>query len=124
LLTRTWRFARLHLNGRYTMGPTSVRSEEGTAHGSTETDRWLAGIAVDRTFPLSAMLLIADVYAREPIDDNAAVEWHTSAGIRYQLNPRFALDAGIGRRLTGDPTWYVTFGTAYAFGLRALMSGN
>jgi hypothetical protein len=120
LLTRTWRFARLHVNGRYTVGPTPVAVGEGSA----ETDRWLAGIAVDHTFPLNAMLLIADVYAREPIVDDAAVEWHTGAGIRYQLNPRFALDAGIGRRLTGDPTWYVTFGTAYAFGLRGLMSGN
>jgi hypothetical protein len=129
LLTRTWRLARLHLNARYTIGPTPVRSAEGTAataleHGSAETDRWLAGIAVDRTFPLSAMLLIADVYAREPIADDADVAWHTGAGIRYQLSPRLALDAGIGRRLTGDPAWYVTVGTAYAFGLRALMGGN
>jgi hypothetical protein len=92
-------------------------------HGSAETDRWLAGLALDRAFPLSAMLLIADVYARQPINEQADVEWHTGAGIRYQLSPRLALDAGIGRRLTGDSSWYVTFGSAYAFGLRGLMSG-
>jgi hypothetical protein len=128
LLTRTWKFARVHLNGRYTAGrspdePTGGPAASPLQHGSAETDRWLAGLAVDRAFPLSAALVIADVYARQPIDEDADVEWHAGAGLRYQLSPRFALDAGIGRRLTGEPSWFLTFGTAYAFGLRALIGG-
>jgi len=119
LLTRTWRVARLHLNGRYTAGP----SGSPLAAGGAEIDRWLAGLAVDRAFPLSAMLLIADVYGRQPIDEASDIEWHAGAGVRYQLSPQLALDAGLRRRLTGDPAWYVTFGSAYAFGLRALMAG-
>ena len=119
LVTRTWRFARVHLNGRYTVGA----SPSPTGSGASEVDRWLAGVALDRAFPLRALLLIADVYALQPIDAAAAIEWHTGAGVRYQLGPQLALDAGIGRRLTGNPSWYVTFGTAYAFGLRGLIRG-
>lgn len=128
LVTRTWRFARVHLNGRYTVGasPNQAGGAPGAPPGeggAGEVDRWLAGLALDRAFPLSALLLIADVYARQPIDAAAALEWHTGAGVRYQLSPRLALDAGLGRRLTGNPSWYVTFGTAYAFGLRGLIRG-
>jgi len=114
LLTRTFRFARFHLNGSYTVGPRGA--------GATAVDRWLAGMAVDRAFPLDAFLLTAELYARRPLD-STEVEWHTGAGVRYQLDVRMALDAGLGRRLTGTPAWYVTLGTAYAFGLRGLIGG-
>jgi hypothetical protein len=120
LLTRTWRFARLHLNGRYTAGASPSQTGGGA---DAEVDRWLAGLALDRAFPLSALLLIAEVYARQPIDPAATILWHTGAGVRFQMSPRLALDAGMGRRLTGNPAWYVTFGTAYAFGLRGLIRG-
>ncbi len=120
LLTRTWRFARLHLNGRYTAGASPGQTGVG---GDVEVDRWLTGLALDRAFPLSALLLIAEVYARQPIDPAAPILWHTGAGVRYQLSPTLGLDAGIGRRLNERPAWYVTFGTAYAFGLRGLIRG-
>ena len=127
LLTRTWPFARLHVNARYTAGPTPDRLDQNggvsPAEHAVETERWLAGIAVDRAFPLSAFLLIAEVYARQPIEQDADVQWHTGAGVRYQLTPRLAVDAGVGRRLTDREAWTVTFGTAWAFGLRALIPG-
>jgi hypothetical protein len=75
-------------------------------------------MAVDRVFPLRSALITAELFAREPLRADGEVEWSTSAGVRYQLNPRWALDGGVGRRLTGDDrAWYVTFGSAYAFGL-------
>jgi hypothetical protein len=47
------------------------------------------------------------------------VAWNAAAGLRYQLAPRWAIDGGIGRRFTGDDrAWYVTFGSAFALGLR------
>jgi hypothetical protein len=88
-----------------------------------ETSRWLAGVAVDRVFPLDAYLLIADVYAQQPLHADDPIEWNAGAGIRYQVNPFLAVDAGLGRRLTGDPAWYFTFGSAYHLGFRALMPG-
>ncbi len=115
--TRTFSWARFHVNGEYTFAspPTAVADESA---GVAELSQWVAGVAVDRTFPLRSMLLTAEVFAREPLVEGEHLEWNTGAGIRYQFRPRWALDAGFGRRLTGDDrAWYVTFGSAYAFGL-------
>jgi hypothetical protein len=119
IATRTYPWARFHANAQYTFGA----APEGDATLPHEASRWLAGIAVDRVFPLNAYLLIADVYAQQPLHADDPVEWNAGAGIRYQINPFLAVDAGLGRRLTGDPAWYVTFGSAYHFGVRALMPG-
>jgi hypothetical protein len=107
------------VNAQYTFGSAPDRGRS-VPH---ETSRWLAGVAVDRVFPLDAYLLIADVYAQQPLHADDPVEWNAGAGIRYQVNPFLAVDAGIGRRLTGDPAWYFTFGSAYHLGFRALMPG-
>ena len=116
ILTRTFTWARFHVNGEYTLGSRLANGSESA--GASELSSWLGGLAVDRTFPLAALLVSGEVYARQPIHEDAAVEWNTGIGLRYQLDPRFNLDGGIGRRLTGDDRgWYATFGTAYALGL-------
>lgn len=117
IATRTFTLARVHLNGAYTFGPAP---DEGVEVG--EASRWMAGVAVDRTFPLRAMLLIADAYVEEPLHEEEDARWTVEAGTRYQLNPFFALDAGVGRRLTGDEQgWFVTFGAAHVFAVRSLI---
>ena len=139
MMTRTFSSMRVHLNGQYTAGkeprlvlsPSSVNTiarvtfpNEDAAIGTAEVSRWLAGMAVDKTFPLSSILLTADVFARQPIIASEDVEVLAGAGLRLQTSPTIALDFGGGRELNGDdPAWHVTFGLAYAFGLRGLMSG-
>ncbi|MGH7719885.1 MAG: hypothetical protein ACREON_13710 [Gemmatimonadaceae bacterium] len=125
IMTRTFTGARLHINAQYTFGDrlpelaNDVAGEDAAvASASQELSRWLAGVAVDRTLPLSSLLVTGEVYAREPLRSGEDLEWNTGAGVRYQLGPRFNIDGGIGRRLTGDDRgWYATFGTAFAFGL-------
>ena len=124
IATKTFQWARFHVNGQYTFGS---ETKSATAGAKTlEVSRWLAGAAVDKTFPLRSMLLTGEVYARKPLHDGAdpstgsgqAVEWHAGVGSRYQLTPRWAIDGGVGRRLTGDDrAWYLTAGGAWAFGL-------
>ena len=117
ILTRTFTWARFHVNGEYTLGSRLDAANEASA-GAAELSSWIGGIAVDKTFPLKALLISGEVYAREPIHLDEDLEWNTGIGVRYQLDPRFNIDGGIGRRLTGDERgWYVTFGTAYAVGL-------
>jgi len=120
LVTRTLPWARFHANAQFTLGP-SMGTDE-SASGATDgrdLSRWLAGMAVDKTFALHSLLITAESFAEQPIRDDAAVAWSAATGLRYQLSPRWAMDAGIGRRMTGDNrAWYVTFGSAYALGLR------
>lgn len=116
IMTRTFTWARFHVNGEYTFGSRLDAGDE--SGGAAELSSWIAGIAVDRTFPLSALLVTGEVYAREPLHTGEEVEWNTGVGFRYQLDPRFNIDGGFGRRLTGEERgWHVTFGTAYAVGL-------
>lgn len=117
IATRTFSFARFHANGQYTLGSTPDAGE-----GAGEASRWMAGVAVDKTFPLRSMLVIGDVYVEQPLHEEEDLAWTAEAGVRYQLDPYFALDAGFGRRLTGDEQgWFVTFGAARAFAIRSLI---
>ncbi len=126
MATRTYSWMRFHVNGQYTFGaaPSVAAGGSGIGAGALEQSRWLAGVAADKTFPLRSTLLTGELFARQPILSSEPVEYTAGAGIRYQWNPRLALDAGIGRRLTGDNrAWYVTFGSAYAFALPLFMPG-
>ena len=130
ILTRTYTWARIHVNAEYTLGP-SPESIGGPAPGATaptidegagETSRWLAGAALDRTFPLRSILVTGELYARQPLQSAEDVEWNVGAGMRYQVNPLYALDGGVGKRLSGtDRAWYATFGVARVFAIRSLM---
>ena len=116
IMTRTLPAARIHANAQVTVGPT-VRDVDEHASAS-DASRWLAGIAVDKTLPLRSLLLSVESFAEQPIREDASLEWNVGAGVRMQLAPRWALDGGVGRRLTGDDQlWYITFGSAYALGI-------
>jgi len=132
IATRTFSFSRFHLNGQYTFGsgdpveivpaPDDLVPPDTGDGGAVEVSRWLLGAAVDKTMPLRAMLITADFFARQPIEEAEDVDFNIGTGIRYQLNQNFNIDGGIGRRLNGPGQgWFATFGTAYAFAVRSLM---
>lgn len=115
IATRTYPWARFHVNARYTFGDEPDPAENGAA---VELARWMAGVAVDRAFPLRSTLIIAELVARQPIHADEEVELSVGAGVRRQLTSRWAIDGGLGRRLTGEAgAWYATVGTAFAFGM-------
>jgi hypothetical protein len=120
-MTRTFAQARVHLNGQYTFGKSLAGGSVapvGAASQSLELSRWIGGAAVDHAIALKSLLLTAEVYARKPLDVTESVEWNSGVGVRYQLDPRWALDAGVGRAINGpSQPWYLTAGGAYAFGL-------
>jgi hypothetical protein len=136
MLTRTFRPMRVHLNAQVTAGaepklsvsPSSVAPErlDDPRMNVEGLSRWLAGMAIDKTFPLHSVLLTAELFARQPlVETSDDMELFAGAGMRVQATPTLALDLGVGRRLdwSGGP-WYVTFGSAYSFGLSALMPGS
>jgi hypothetical protein len=122
IATKTFPWARFHANAQAAFGP-GLSLPPGTADdpvgGNTlELSRWLGGVAVDRTFPLRSLLVSAELFARAPIVRGQPLEWNAGTGTRWQASPRWALDAGVGRHLTGDDRgWYLTVGGAYAIGL-------
>lgn len=119
ILTRTLPWARVHANAQITAGPGTTGVEEASAGDERDLSRWLAGIAIDKTFPLHSLLVTAEAVAERPIGDEPPIAWSAGTGFRYQLTPRWAMDAGAGRRFTGnDRAWYMTLGSAYAFGVR------
>ena len=128
IATRTHPWARFHVNGQYTFGsaPTAGAALTGlSGAGAVEVSRWLAGGAIDKAFPLSSTLVTAELYGRKPLDSNTGVEYTVGTGTRFQVSPTLALDAGGGRRLNGpEQGWYVTLGSAYAFGVRSFFPGG
>lgn len=125
ILTRTYTWGRVHANARYTAGATVDARAVGFDVAATELSRWFAGGAIDKTFPLRSTLITAEFYARKPLIEGEVVEYNTGVGVRHQLTPTLALDGGLGRRLNGEERgWYVTFGSAFAFGLSSLFPGG
>ena len=124
IATRTYSRMRIHVNGQYTFGAEPPVANSTDAR-PLEQSRWLAGVAADKTFPLSSVLVTGEVFAQQPLITSRPIEYTVGTGVRYQWSPTLALDAGVGRRLNGDDkAWYVTFGTAYAFGLASLIPGG
>lgn len=121
IATRTMPFGRIHLNADGTLGsdiaPDDDRLAGPRSVGLEDVSRWMAGVAVDRTLPVRSMLLGAEIVARQPIVAGADREWQAAAGIRWQLAPQWALDAGLGRSLGDDAEWSITLGAARSFGL-------
>jgi hypothetical protein len=122
LATRTFSWARFHVNAQYGFGTSPEEIEQAPdVETGKDVSRWLAGVAVDRVFPLRALLLVGNVYARQPLHEEDPVEWNAGAGFRYQVNPYLVVDSGLERRLTGAATWQFTVGAAYQFALRGLI---
>ena len=114
IATKTFSWMRFHANGQYTFG----NAPDATTSGAVHLSRWLAGLAADKTFPLRSLLLTAEVVAEQPLDETEGVEWSAATGARYQWSPRWAVDAGVGLRLSTEARpWFITVGSAYAFGL-------
>lgn len=124
IATRTLGLAgRLHVNVEATAGPRANRltgATGGTTAGPSglELARWMAGAAFDRAIPARSVLLMAETYARRPLDPARPLEWTAGGGLRWQVGPQLVFDAAAGRRFTGtEQAWYLTIGTAYAFGI-------
>ncbi len=118
LMTRSLSWARFHVNGAYTFG---AEPEAGVGQGAPDLSRWFGGVAIDRTYPLTALLLTAETVVRQPIFEDGDVEWSIGTGARYQVSPLISIDGGVGKTITGDEqAWFFTFGLARAFGIRSL----
>jgi hypothetical protein len=117
IVSKTIRRNRLHFNGSYTVGPT-----EQLGRGGDLVSRFFYGAAYERTLPLKFLVLVADVYARKPID-HSPTEVVFEFGTRVQLSPTWVLDAGVATgqlRPSVGPDVGFTFGLSRSFSFRGL----
>jgi hypothetical protein len=99
-------------------GDTPQRAAESFAPFADDLPRWMAGISVDRAFPLQFTLLATELVASRSLlaDDDVALS--ARVGARHQLSPRIVVDLGVGRQFTGrEQHWSVTIGSAVALNL-------
>lgn len=117
IISKTIHRNRLHLNGSYTVGPTAA-----PGRGGELVNRFFYGAAYERTLPLKFLVLLADVYARKPMD-HAATQVVLEFGTRVQLDPRWTLDAAVSTgalRPSAGPDVGFTFGLSRSFSFRWL----
>jgi hypothetical protein len=119
IATKTMTWGRVHANVQRTfVSAEAIGAARVDATANAEFTRWMAGLAVDRTLPLRSLLFTAELVTSAPVVVSEPQQWDVAAGMRYQLSPRMAVDAGGGYRLRGDePGWFVTSGAAVAVGL-------
>lgn len=117
IVSKTIHRNRLHFNGSYAVGST-----EQPGRGGDLVSRFFYGMAYERTLPLKFLVLVADVYARKPID-HSPTEVVFEFGTRVQLSPTWVLDAGVSTgqlRPSVGPDVGFTFGLSRSFSFRSL----
>ncbi len=110
---------RLHGNASVTFGDAPTVDELSDNGPIAELPhRWMAGVSMDRAFPLKSTLIAAEVFAQRGLEAEADVVWAAGAGVRHQVSPRIVFDVGVGRELSGThKQWSFTVGSAIALGL-------
>lgn len=117
IATKTIHRNRLHFNGSYTVGAT-----EQPGRGGDLVSRFFYGVAYERTLPLNFLVLLADIYARKPVD-HSRTQVVFEFGTRVQLSPTWVLDAGVATgqlRPSVGPDFGFTFGLSRSFSFRSL----
>lgn len=101
----------LAMTVRFACVPSSTLS--AAAPGATLThDRWLFGMAVDKSLPLRSTLLMADVFGQKYRSIGRPIDWTGEIGIRTQISRTIVFDAALGRLFTGESrATFLTFGT-------------
>lgn len=107
---------RLHANANLSGSGTLQTSGDPEARFHSN---WSTGLAIDKTFPLRFALVGIEGTVREPNGLPGMREWSVALGSRLQVEPRWLLDAGLGRSGgAGYETWFATVGATWALGWR------
>ena len=113
IASKTFGLNRIHLNGSYTAGP-----KEAPGSGGDWVNRYLYGIAYERTFPIEFFVLLIDLYSVGGIDGSRR-EIIYDLGTRFQITPTWVVDGGLFHAIRSDRLDFgVTVGVSYVFSIR------
>jgi len=62
---------------------------------------WLLGVGADKTFPLSSIMFIGDIFAERFEGIGRSIDWTAEFGARKQFNPQVVLVGSAGRHAKG-----------------------
>jgi hypothetical protein len=65
---------------------------------------WLIGAAADKSFPLSSIIFLGDIFAERFEGIGRKTDWTAELGTRKQLNPQAVFAGAIGRHFRGTTT--------------------
>jgi hypothetical protein len=115
IASKSFGLNRIHLNASYTAGP-----EEAPGRGGDLVNRYLYGIAYERTFPIEFFVLLVDLYSVAPIDGGRR-EIIYDLGARFQITPTWVVDAGLFHAIRSDDLDFgMTIGLSYVFSIRGI----
>ena len=106
------------LSIRAVCSPAALTESSGSSamvEGDVRTHAsWTTGLAIDRSFPLRSLMIIADVYRQKYEGIGRPADWTAEIGARKQINRALVIDGGFGRLFTGESrAWFVMFGTTF-----------
>lgn len=124
IATRTMGSLRANVNIQYTYGddPDSARYATGTQ--SSDGNRWLAGVAVDRAYSNRTILVGVETYAKQPLNGGTRTLFTGRVAVRKQLGPTFVIESGVGRQFNGsDAAWLISAGVSRSISVSGLLPG-
>ena len=95
--------------------PAATSTAIAAVEGEVRTEAsWTAGLAIDHSFPLQSLMVVADVYRQKYGGIGRAADWTAEIGARKQVTRSLVIDGGVGRLFTGESrAWFLVFGTTF-----------
>ena len=123
--TRTLPVVRVHVNAHYAFRDASrVTADALRRTAAAGVVRWRTGVAVDRAFPRRSLLLAAETYATQPLDESRDTHWTVGAALRYQLTAAVTADLGLSAQVSGpERPWSLNLGLGRVTAIRSLLPG-
>ena len=103
--------------------PASIGSENqlvAAAPGDVVTHaHWTVGMAMDRSFALRSVLLVADAFAERFEGIGRRIDYTAEVGMRKQLSPGIVFVGSVGRHFRGtNPSSFLVLGATYSRALQ------
>jgi hypothetical protein len=124
IATRTLGGLRANLNAEYTFGEEESPPRTPAVAGFLQPNRWLAGVALDRSYAYSTFLVGIEGYARQPLDAIGRTLFTGRLALRKQLGPILILESSVSRQLNGyDAGWTIAVGISRTISVAGLIPG-
>ena len=100
-------------------GSATGAAPAGVQSATFKHDRWMGGVAIDKTLALHSIMFVADVYGLKYRSIGRPTDWTAEFGARHQVTNSLVLDAAVGRLFTGESrSTFLVLGTTFSRAMR------